>query len=190
MSPTTPFTRPENLPASPGTGPEWLSSFILNPPPWVNQSLKAIAALAIVIVAYRVYQFDFRLPVSTQIEMQRVVAHVLGVMIATLALNTYADLPFVWNVSLGALIGVSTAFAVQPVARRIGDRYLSANANERAMAGWVGLLTVAVILPGPAGIQENGYMLLNTRWYIVVLCVGLAFYNVAIIKREERVVNL
>lgn len=188
MQGSTPFDRPE-LPQSHGQGPDWLTQIVLNPPAWVNDSLKALAVLVAIVVAYRLYQFDFRLPVSTQIEMQRVVAHVLGVMLASLAFVTYADLPYLWDATLGATIGVGTALAVQPVARRVGDRYVSADPRERAMAGWTALLAVALVLPGPAGIRQSGYLVVNARWYVVALCAALAFYNVALIQRERDFVN-
>lgn len=185
MPETSPFGRPE-LPQSDVQGPDWLTHVILNPPAWVNDSLKLLAVVVALVVAYRLYQFDFRLPVSTQVEMQRVVAHVLGVMLASLAFVTYADLPYLWDAALGATIGVGAALGVQPVARRLGERYVSDDARERAMAGWTALLAVALILPGPAGIQQSGYLVVNARWYVVILCAAMAFYNVVLIQRERQ----
>jgi len=184
MQGAPPFGR-SGVPLSDSQGPDWLAKIVLNPPSWVNDSLKLLAVVVALVVAYRLYQFDFRLPVSTQVEMQRVVAHVLGVMLASLALVTYADLPYVWDAGLGATIGVGAALGVQPVARRLADRYVSTDARERATAGWTALLTVALILPGPAGIQQSGYLVVNARWYVVVLCGAMAFYNVALIQRER-----
>lgn len=179
-------TAPMDPPPTAGQGPEWLTQFILNPPAWVNRSLTFLAVVVTLGVAYRLYQLDFRLPVTTQVEMQRVVAHILAVMLASLALVTYADLPYLWDAVLGAVIGMGTALGVQPVARRIADQYVSTDGRERAMAGWTALLAVALVLPGPAGIQQSGYLVVNARWYVVILCGAMAFYNVALIHREKR----
>lgn len=184
MQGTPPFDRPD-VPMSDTQGPDWLTQFVLNPPGWVNDSLKLLAVVVAVVVAYRLYQFDFRLPVSTQVEMQRVVAHVLGVMLASLALVTHANLPYLWDAVLGAAIGVGAALGAQPVARRLADRYVSTDGRERAMAGWTALLAVALVLPGPAGIQQSGYLVVNARWYVVILCGAMVFYDLALIQRDQ-----
>lgn len=182
----TPFGTPENLPAPRGQGPEWLTQIILNPPTWINDSLKAISVLVAVVVAYRLYHRGFEIELDTQIEIQRVVTHVLGVMIAGLAFVTYLDLPYAWDAAGSALVGVTAAFASQAVAARIPPEYVSTDARERVMAAWFVLTVGALVLPPLAGLAESGLLVVNARWYLVLLCSGLVLYNAALIHREQN----
>lgn len=176
---------PTRLPVEGAHGPNWLTRFILYPPSWVNLSLKVVAGLVLIAVIIRLYQRGFRLPVSTQIEIQRVVTHVLGVMIISLVFVTYLDLPFAWNVGGGALLGIGAAFASQGVAARIPSAWISEDERERVMIGWFVLMAAALILPELAGIQQSGLLAANTRWYLVVLSAGMALYDGALIHRAR-----
>lgn len=173
------------LPISDGQGPGWLARFLLEPPGWVNPSLKTIAGVVALVVVYRLYREQFRLPLSTQIEMQRVVTHVLCVMVATLAFVTYLDLPYRWDVAGGALVGVGAAFGVQAVAARLPDGTVPSNAHERVMAGWAILAVAGLFLPEFAGIEESGLLVVNARWYVVGLSMVMAVYGGALIQRDR-----
>lgn len=188
MQTSTPFQQPENpLPA--GQGPEWLTRFVLDPPGWVNPSLKALAAVVALVVAYRLYQRGFEIELGTQIEILRVVSHVLGVMVASLAFVTYLNLPYRWDAAGGALVGVSAAFAGQAVATRVPPEYVSSNARERVMASWAVLAVVALVLPPLAGLAQSGLLVVNARWYLVLLSAGFALYNGVLTHRERHIID-
>lgn len=169
-----------------GQGPEWLTQFVLDPPGWVNSSLKALAAVVALVVAYRLYQRGFEIELGTQIEIQRVVSHVLGVMVASLAFVTYLNLPYRWDAIGGAIVGVSAAFAGQAVAKHVPPEYVSKDARERVMASWFVLTLGALVFPPLAGLAQSGLLVVNARWYLVLLCAAFAIYNGVLTHRERN----
>lgn len=170
-------------PLSPEQGPVWLAHWLVEPPWWVNPALQLLAVVVAAGVGYRLWQRDWRISLSTQLEIQIVVAHVLGIMVSTLAARSFLELDFIATVVVGVAAGAGTVFAAQPVLRRVRWHDFGLNPRDRVMVAWLLLFAAAVVLPPLVGLQE-GSLLWNTRWYLVGLSAAMTLYNAALQARQ------
>lgn len=161
-----------------GQGPEWLADLYFSPPPWVNPLLKIIAAVALIIVAYRLYQRDWHLDMDTQREMQIIVASVVGIMTATLAMVNLADQPYIVDVAVGLVAGYGPVLAVQHP--RVGKWWSDTipDPRTRRAAVWIVLGIAAFVGPPVVAVERRGLMLSSSRMYLYVISAGIAFYDV------------
>lgn len=163
-------------------GPTWLVKFYLAPPPWVNPAIKAIGALAVVLVAYRLYQRGWEIDLETQHEMQFTVATIVGIMSATLAMVNWFEYPYIVDVSVGFLVGYGTVLA--PQTRLLGIEWPAALEDpvERTALIWALLAVTAYALPMLVAVDREGMLLGTSRLVLAGVSVLMVFYNVAVLE--------
>jgi hypothetical protein len=179
MTPPSPGGGP-----GPGTstnGPEWLADLFFSPPPWVNLSLKLAAGLTAVVVAYRLYQWEGSIPLDVQREMQIVVAHITGILTATLAFVNVTQLSYTLEITLGFATGYTLVLLFQTtlVTSRLP---LPTDPRERIAVVWLSLAVSVLALPTVVSTRDLGMSLLKTRFLLAVIATGLLAYNVAILN--------
>lgn len=167
-------------------GPEWLTAWLINPPPWVPSATKLIGLVVAAVVAYRLYQRDFRVSVDQQREMQIVVAHVLAIMLATAVVVEYGGLGFAASVVTGFGIGYGVGLAAQWAGRRVPVPAVIAAPRDRVTAVWAGLLAVGMVLPAAAGVGGQSAVIATGRWLLVGAAALMVMYNAIEEQREPN----
>lgn len=165
-------------------GPEWLANFYFSPPPWVNPALKLIAAIVLIVVAYRLYQRDWQLDMDTQREMQIVVAIVVGIMTATLAMANLADVPYTADVVVGTIVGYGAVLVPQHPSIASWWSDTVADPRQRRAYVWFALAVAALALPPLVAVDGMGVMLTSTRMYLTALSASLAFYDIMLFENQ------
>jgi len=163
-------------------GPTWLVKFYLAPPPWVNPVIKAIGALAVVLVAYRLYQRGWVIDFETQHEMQLTVATIVGIMSATLAMVNWFEFSYLIDVSVGFLVGYGSVYV--PQTRLLGIEWPAALEDpvDRAALIWALLAVTAYALPMLLAVDGDGMLLGTSRLVLAGVSVLMVFYNAAVLK--------
>ena len=156
-------------------GPNWLIQFYLEPPGWVNPALKLLAVIVFTIVVYRLYQSDWKIGLSTQREMQLIVATIVGVTMATTAMMSWFEQPYVIDVVVGFSVGYGAVEVLYRWPQLVPwPRGLDTN-RQRVMAIWFALGILVMIYPALVGTEGMG--LGSGRLYLLGLSFGLVFYN-------------
>jgi hypothetical protein len=178
MTPPSPGSGP--APGNSANGPEWLADLFFSPPPWLNLSLKLAAGLTAVVVAYRLYQWEGSIPLDVQREMQIVVAHITGILTATLVCVNLTRLSYELDIALGFAVGYTIVLLFQTtmVAGRLP---LPAEPRERIAVVWLTLAGSVIALPTVVMTRDLGMALLKTRFLLAVIATGMLAYNVAIL---------
>jgi hypothetical protein len=163
-------------------GPDWLVDFYLSPPGWVNPLLKIVAVIAVVIVVYRLYQWDGEVPLDVQREMQTIAGTVVAIVTATLAFVNLGPFAYWVDVTGGFLLGYGTVFALQQprVARRLPG---PTHPRERVAAAWLAIAVCAIFLPELVLTEGVGISLTKSRYILT----GIATVMLVLNARELSV---
>jgi len=168
-------------------GPEWLVHFYLNPPAWLNPALQVLAALVLVVVAYRLWQSDGSLSAGTQLVMGRIAGTVVAVIIGVLAMSNLTTSPYLVDVGVGFAVGyagVSVALS-EYVRRRVRTRW--PDEDVRLRGAWLVLAGVALVGPMLVQVRGRGMGLLGARLAVVAVAAGVIMLSIA--SSEEQASN-
>jgi len=161
-------------------GPTWLVELYLAPPPWLNPLLQALAALVVAVVAYRLYQRDFRIDLETQHEMQLIVAYIAMIASSTLAMVNLTSQPYPVDVSVGFLVGYGAVYL--PQTRLVPFEWPAAlqDPGDRTALIWLLLALAAYTLPMVVAVDGQGMQLGTSRLALAGLSMAMVFYNIAL----------
>ena len=170
---------PGNQPANDITvtqGPDWLVNLYFSPPSWVNPVLKIVALLAVVVVAYRLYQWDGDIPLDTQREMLIVASTIVGVVTATLGLVNLTTLSYWLDVTGGFCVGYGAVLALQ--VDWVGARLPAPqDRRERLTAAWILVGVAAVGLPELVSTRGVGLSLMQSRFILAGIAFAMTLVN-------------
>lgn len=157
-------------------GPDWLVDLYLTPPGWVNPVLKLVAVVVLVVVLYRLYQWDGEVPLDVQREMQIIAGTVVAIVTTTLAFVNLASLPYWVDVIGGFVTGYGVVFAVQTpgVASRIPG---PSRPVERVAAAWLLIGAAALVVPELVETRGVGVSLLKGRMVVTGIAAVMLFLN-------------
>jgi len=171
----------EAVPVVVKQGPPWLVSVYLNPPWWVNPLLQAIAVVAVIVVAYRLYQNDWRIAFDVQREMQYIAATVLLVMSGVLYMVNWFDQPYAVDATVGFLLGYSVTWLPRtPVWTFEWPDGLQDPALRNAVL-WLLLGISAMVLPELAAANGQGMTLDTSRFILAGIAIVMALYDAAVL---------
>lgn len=166
-------------------GPQWLIDLYASPPPWINPALKITAVVTLLIVAYRLYQWDGDIPLDVQREMLVVVAHITSITTATLAAVNWLHVPYLVDIVCGFAVGYGAVLALQrpAIARRLPG---SAVGRERLMQAWASVSFAVVFLPIVAMRRGVGIALTKSRWLLAAIAIVMLVYNAKQHEKAEK----
>lgn len=159
-------------------GPEWLVDLYFSPPAWANPALKLLAAVVLLVAAYRVYQAG-GIPIDKQREMQTITAWVVVPMIAVLGMVNLLQAPYAVDVGVGFVIAAVIISAAQLSDIEIRPDY------ETTAIIWLILGALALFGPSIVSVRNLGLSLMNTRMVLAFIGAGLAAYDIIMGSQES-----
>ncbi|WP_423745091.1 hypothetical protein V5735_03435 (plasmid) [Haladaptatus sp. SPP-AMP-3] len=160
-------------------GPRWLVDFYYTPPWWVNPSLKVLGLIVAAVVAYLLYRRGYEITTDQQRTMLQVAATVVGVITGVLAMTNYVSQPYGVDVSVGFLAGYGIVSLLANVRLPLPVE----GATKRLGVGWIALAWCGIFLPWLARMHGKGTLPGTTRWYLVVLGLAMAWYNLYFVRK-------
>lgn len=162
--------------------PEWLVA----PPLWVQAVAVGVGVIVAIAVAVQLEREDWHVSLSTQREMQIILASILGITSATV-LMLQSGGGYLASLALGTVLGYGLVLFVQLLPTRAWIRWTD-DPSEQCLVGWWALFAVAFVVLFSLG--QATFLLGLVTGLVAVTSMLWALYMTAVQHGEVQIESL
>lgn len=126
-------------------GPEWLTSFLIQPPVWFKAAVLIVAVACLVLAGRKVVKRDLFISRDEQLTMQVLLGTALGVAGGVVISMGSLSLGYLGDVLVGVVSGFLVVDTVRLAAPLVVGRWI--DERELLLAGWALLFAGAFAIP-------------------------------------------